>query len=77
MRPVCSVEKTLWSCAVESALELHRIVEEIYPDGMRLMRFVVSDFVGRFLTPSWGTQLIPYEQVSYLIAVSHVRFIFL
>ncbi|VIO95538.1 conserved hypothetical protein [Brugia malayi] len=62
MRVVSQVEKTLWTCAVESAFEFHRIVDEIYPDGVRLMRFVISDFVGRFLTPNWGTQLISLDQ---------------
>ncbi len=27
------------------------------------MRLVVSDFVGRFLTPQWGEELITYEQL--------------
>ncbi|VDM07915.1 unnamed protein product [Wuchereria bancrofti] len=63
MRVVSQVEKTLWTCAVESAFEFHRIVDEIYPDGVRLMRFVISDFVGRFLTPNWGTQLISLDQL--------------
>lgn len=66
MRVVSQVEKTLWTCAVESAFEFHRIVDEIYPDGVRLMRFVISDFVGRFLTPNWGTQLISLDQVHIL-----------
>ncbi|VDN05596.1 unnamed protein product [Thelazia callipaeda] len=65
MRVINQVEKTLWTCAVESALEFHRIVDEIYPDGMRLMRFVVSDFVGRFLTTNWCTKLISADQVEY------------
>ncbi|KAL3997721.1 Cell cycle and development regulator family protein [Acanthocheilonema viteae] len=63
MHVVNQVEKTLWTCAVESAFEFHRIVDEIYPDGVRLMRFVISDFVGRFLTPNWGTQLISQDQL--------------
>ncbi|KAM3722216.1 Integrator complex subunit [Dirofilaria immitis] len=63
MRVVNQVEKTLWTCAVESAFEFHRIVDEIYPNGVRLMRFVISDFVGRFLTPNWGTQLISLDQL--------------
>uniref|UniRef100_A0A915PXW4 Protein asunder n=1 Tax=Setaria digitata TaxID=48799 RepID=A0A915PXW4_9BILA len=63
MRVVNQVEKTLWTCAVESAFEFHRIVDEIYPDGVRLMRFVISDFVGRFLTPNWGMQLISLDQL--------------
>ncbi|EFO22174.1 hypothetical protein LOAG_06316 [Loa loa] len=63
MRVVSQVEKTLWTCAVESAFEFHRIVDEIYPDGVRLIRFVISDFVGRFLTPNWGTQLISLDQL--------------
>lgn len=65
MRVINQVEKTLWTCAVESAFEFHRIVDEIYPDGVRLMRFVISDFVGRFLTPDWGTQLISQDQVHF------------
>ncbi|VDO66218.1 unnamed protein product [Onchocerca flexuosa] len=63
MRVVNQVEKMLWTCAVESAFEFHRIVDEIYPDGVRLIRFVISDFVGRFLTPNWGTQLISLDQL--------------
>uniref|UniRef100_A0A0N5ABR0 Protein asunder n=1 Tax=Syphacia muris TaxID=451379 RepID=A0A0N5ABR0_9BILA len=63
MRVACTVQKSLWSYAVESSLELHRIVDEIYPDGSRLMRFVISDFVGRFLNFEWGRKLIDYDQV--------------
>lgn len=66
MRVACSVQKSLWSYAVESSLELHRIVDEIYPDGSRLMRFVISDFVGRFLNAEWSNNLIDCDQVIFL-----------
>ncbi|VDN18555.1 unnamed protein product [Gongylonema pulchrum] len=56
----------MWTRSVESAFEFHRIVEDIYPDGVRLIRFVVSDFVGRFLTPNWGAKLISLDEVSEL-----------
>ncbi|VDN52813.1 unnamed protein product [Dracunculus medinensis] len=66
MRVVSAIEKSLWTCAVESALEFHRIVEEIFPDGTRLLRFVISDFVGRFLTTTWDSQLVPLSEVFFL-----------
>uniref|UniRef100_A0A183EFG0 Protein asunder n=1 Tax=Gongylonema pulchrum TaxID=637853 RepID=A0A183EFG0_9BILA len=58
-----TVKKSLWTRSVESAFEFHRIVEDIYPDGVRLIRFVVSDFVGRFLTPNWGAKLISLDEL--------------
>lgn len=68
MRVACSVRKSFWSYAVESALDLHRIVDEIYPDGSRLMRLVVSDAVGRFLNREWGRRIVPCEQLLKMFA---------
>ena len=73
LRIACSVRKSLWSYAVESALELHRVVDEIYPDGSRLMRFLVPDFVDRYFTTSWGTKLVTSEEVSSLNITKHFR----
>uniref|UniRef100_A0A915CA18 Protein asunder n=1 Tax=Parascaris univalens TaxID=6257 RepID=A0A915CA18_PARUN len=63
LRVGTTVGKTLWTCATESALEFRRIVDEIYPDGSRLIRFVISDFVARFLAPSWGNKLVEQDEL--------------
>lgn len=40
--PLAPISKSLWTCAVESAVEYCRIVWDIYPCG-RLVRFVMGD----------------------------------
>ncbi|OQR77936.1 protein asunder-like [Tropilaelaps mercedesae] len=40
--PLAPIAKSLWTCAVESAVEYCRIVWDIYPLG-RLVRFVIGD----------------------------------
>lgn len=60
------LEKTIWNCCVEAALEFHRVVADLFPYGTKQLRFVVSDFVGRFLTQSWSDKLITNEDVKFL-----------
>uniref|UniRef100_A0A914WNF2 Protein asunder n=1 Tax=Plectus sambesii TaxID=2011161 RepID=A0A914WNF2_9BILA len=55
------LDKSLWTCAVEAALEYQRVVADLFPDGSRQLRFVVSDFVGRFLTAAWSPKLQAVE----------------
>ncbi|VDK43860.1 unnamed protein product [Anisakis simplex] len=62
------VEKSLWTCATECAIEFRRIVDEIYPDGSRLIRFVISDFVARFLTSAWGCKLVEQDKLFQLLS---------
>uniref|UniRef100_A0A915DLT0 Protein asunder n=1 Tax=Ditylenchus dipsaci TaxID=166011 RepID=A0A915DLT0_9BILA len=57
------LSKTLWNCSVEAALEFHRVVADLFPHGSKQLRFAVSDFVGRFLTPSWSDELITYDEL--------------
>ena len=39
--PLCPINKSLWTCSVEAVAEYCRIVWDIFPDGERLIRFVV------------------------------------
>ncbi|KAH7730648.1 Protein R02D3.4 [Aphelenchoides avenae] len=57
------LRKTMWECSVESILEFHRVVNDLFPRGTKQLRFVVSDFVGRLLNPSWMDRLITYEEL--------------
>jgi hypothetical protein len=57
------VPKAMWDCATESVMEFHRVVTDLFPSGTKQLRFVVSDFVGRFLNSSWTEELIPYEKL--------------
>lgn len=63
-----TIKKTLWNCSIEAALEFHRVVTDLFPNGSRQLRFVMSDFVGRALTKSWAEtkDLISYEEVIQL-----------
>jgi hypothetical protein len=36
------INKTMWTCCIESALELSRIVFDLFPDGEKLIRLMVS-----------------------------------
>uniref|UniRef100_A0A914DZV5 Protein asunder n=1 Tax=Acrobeloides nanus TaxID=290746 RepID=A0A914DZV5_9BILA len=60
-----TIKKTLWNCSIEAALEFHRVVTDLFPNGSRQLRFVMSDFVGRALTKSWAetNDLISYEEL--------------
>ncbi|CAJ0918675.1 unnamed protein product, partial [Mesorhabditis belari] len=67
---VATIEKSVWSLAVECALEMHRIVSDVFPNNNKLMRFVLSDCVGRFLTSDtsdvmkqWGDSLISRNEL--------------
>lgn len=53
----------MWECSVEAILEFHRVVNDLFPRGTKQLRFVVSDFVGRLLNPSWNERLITYDEV--------------
>lgn len=39
--PLCPINKSLWTCSVEAIAEYCRIVWDIFPEGERLIRFVV------------------------------------
>ncbi|KAI1710889.1 cell cycle and development regulator domain-containing protein [Ditylenchus destructor] len=66
------LKKTLWNCSVESSLEFHRIVTDLFPQGTKQLRFVVSDFAGRFLTPPWKDELIRYEELLKSLATCDI-----
>ncbi|KAL3077264.1 hypothetical protein niasHS_013253 [Heterodera schachtii] len=58
------LEKKLWSISVEAVMEFHRVVTDLFPRGDKCLRFVISDFVGRFLTPGWSSSsVISHEQL--------------
>uniref|UniRef100_A0A183C913 Protein asunder n=1 Tax=Globodera pallida TaxID=36090 RepID=A0A183C913_GLOPA len=45
-------------------MEFHRAVTDLFPRGEKCLRFMISDFVGRFLTPGWSTgSVISHEQL--------------
>jgi len=49
---------------MESVLEYHRIVQDLFPvGGEKLVRLAVSDFIGRFLTTKWGERLLSYGEL--------------
>uniref|UniRef100_A0A1I7WMS2 Protein asunder n=1 Tax=Heterorhabditis bacteriophora TaxID=37862 RepID=A0A1I7WMS2_HETBA len=68
MRQVGVAQKTLWTWCVECAMELHRVVSDLFPTQNRLIRLVLADCVGRLLQSEWGTQLITHHQ-EFLIKV--------
>ncbi|CAJ0580013.1 unnamed protein product, partial [Mesorhabditis spiculigera] len=68
-RQAAKITKTIWTLAVESTLDMHRVVGDIFPNDDRLMRFVLSDGVGRFLTAHmdnrnhWFEELLTNKQL--------------
>ncbi|GMS96247.1 hypothetical protein PENTCL1PPCAC_18422, partial [Pristionchus entomophagus] len=50
--------RNLWTMAVEATLEAHRVVSDLFPDGSRLIRFVLADAVSRKLSSNWGKTLL-------------------
>lgn len=55
--------KTLWNCSVEAALEFHRIVADLFPQGQKQLRYITSDYVGKFITPGWSDNLISQKEL--------------
>lgn len=55
-------------CGVEGGLEYLRLVSDLFPESRALVRFVVSDFVGRNVTPGWGGKGQALDAVSELLA---------
>ncbi|KAI1702038.1 cell cycle and development regulator domain-containing protein [Ditylenchus destructor] len=66
------LKKTLWNCSVEASLEFHRILTDLFPQGTKQLRFVVSDFAGRYLTPPWKDELIRYEELLKSLATCDI-----
>ncbi|GMR48676.1 hypothetical protein PMAYCL1PPCAC_18871, partial [Pristionchus mayeri] len=52
------MSRNLWTMAIEATLEAHRVVSDLFPDGSRLMRFVLADAVSRKLNSDWGKTLL-------------------
>lgn len=50
--PLSPISKSLWTCAVEAAMDYCRIVWDLFPDG-KLIRFVISDSTARALN-TWA-----------------------
>ncbi|XP_067129120.1 integrator complex subunit 13 [Centruroides vittatus] len=50
--PLAPIAKSLWTCAVEAAIEYCRIVWDIYPTG-KLIQFIISDNTTRTLN-TWS-----------------------
>ena len=63
LRDVAEVEKSMWTWSVEAAVELHRIISDVFPDNDKLLRFVMADCVGRQLQSNWGEDLIAYDEL--------------
>lgn len=53
----------MWTCAVEAALEYHRVITDLFPTD-RLLRFVISDSIGRVITEEWSEEAMSLERVS-------------
>jgi hypothetical protein len=54
---------------MEAIMEFHRVVEDLFPQGHKQLRFVTSDFIGKFLTEPWSEKLITKEEVCSLFIV--------
>jgi hypothetical protein len=39
------------------------VVADLFPHGTKQIRFVISDFIGKFLTPCWNERIISNEEV--------------
>lgn len=50
--PLLPISKSLWTCAVEAAMDYCRIVWDLFPEG-KLIRFVISDSSGKSLN-TWA-----------------------
>lgn len=50
--PLSPISKSLWTCAVEAAMDYCRIVWDLFPEG-KLIRFVISDSSARTLN-TWA-----------------------
>lgn len=59
----CNLTKSLWTCSIEAALEYHRIITDLFPVD-KLLRFVISDSVGRFVTGDWSEESMNLETVN-------------
>uniref|UniRef100_A0A915LVR2 Protein asunder n=1 Tax=Meloidogyne javanica TaxID=6303 RepID=A0A915LVR2_MELJA len=55
--------KTLWNCSIEAALEFHRVVSDLFPQGQKQLRYITSDYVGKFITPGWSDNLISQKEL--------------
>uniref|UniRef100_A0A914L8H0 Protein asunder n=1 Tax=Meloidogyne incognita TaxID=6306 RepID=A0A914L8H0_MELIC len=55
--------KTLWNCSIEAALEFHRVVSDLFPQGQKQLRYITSDYVGKFITPGWSDNLITQKEL--------------
>jgi len=53
----------LWNCSIEAALEFHRVVSDLFPQGQKQLRYITSDYVGKFITPGWSDNLITQKEV--------------
>ncbi|XP_078465657.1 integrator complex subunit 13 isoform X1 [Lampetra fluviatilis] len=65
--PLAPVSKSLWTCAVESAVEYCRILYDIFP-SRKLVRFIVSDSEARSLN-SWNQDEQSLQQISASLAM--------
>lgn len=63
----------MWNCSVEAAFEFHRVVADLFPNGTKQLRLVVSDFVGRFLTPPWSDKLITHDDVIFFLLIKIIK----
>uniref|UniRef100_A0A915KVU4 Protein asunder n=1 Tax=Romanomermis culicivorax TaxID=13658 RepID=A0A915KVU4_ROMCU len=59
-RKIC---KSLWTCCVEVALEYRRIISDLFQRNSKFVRFVLSDSIGRFVTPDWGEDTNRLENI--------------
>ncbi|GMT25300.1 hypothetical protein PFISCL1PPCAC_16597, partial [Pristionchus fissidentatus] len=62
-RKKATMNRSLWTMAVEATLEAHRVVSDLFPDGSRLIRFVLADAVSRKLSAEWGTTLVKQPEL--------------
>uniref|UniRef100_A0A915JDL3 Protein asunder n=1 Tax=Romanomermis culicivorax TaxID=13658 RepID=A0A915JDL3_ROMCU len=61
------ISKSLWTCCVEVALEYRRIMLDLFQRDTKFIRFVLSDSIGRFLTPDWGEDSNRLENIWFNI----------
>lgn len=55
--------KSLWTCSIEAALEYQRVVTDLFPTD-KLLRFIISDSVGRFVTEEWSEESMSLDSVN-------------
>ena len=75
--PLCPITKSLWTCSVEAIAEYCRIVWDIFPEGERLIRFVVCGADSAHDVNDWNPEVQSLqncmEWLAKCSAISHSK----